>query len=107
VKRRVRILPAAQSDADVIFDWLSERSPQGAESWATAFKAAVADLADNADRHASASEAKRIKRPLRQAFFKTGYGKRYRLILFLTEDEVRILRVRAPGQRPLRNTDLE
>jgi len=107
VTRRVQLLPAAQKDAEWIFEWLCNRSPPGAVSWAVAFKIAVASLAEGADRHASASEASRLKRPLRQTTFKTEHGKRYRLVFIIADEEVRILRVRAPGQKPLRNADFD
>ncbi len=38
---------------------------------------------------------------LRQAFFKTRKGNTYRMILKLNPDEVKILRIRGQGQRPL------
>jgi len=43
---------------------------------------------------------------LRQAFFKTRKGNTYRMILKLNPDEVKILRIRGQGQRPLSSDEL-
>jgi plasmid stabilization system protein ParE len=39
--RRLNIFPRAEQDAQKIFDWIAERSPQGANSWFAALEAAT------------------------------------------------------------------
>jgi toxin ParE1/3/4 len=94
----VRILGRAWSDADAIFDWLAARSPAGAARWYAAFLKATQDLLDNPLRHEFAPESKLIEREIRHRFFKTRRGRVYRLLFVIVGDEIRILRVRGPGQ---------
>lgn len=103
----VQVLPAAELDAWKIFRMLNEKSHSGADRWYEAFLAATEELADRPERRALAPEAKRVQRPIREAFFKTPRGLHYRLIDLIVEDEVRVVRVRAPGHRPLRRKDLD
>ncbi len=53
-----------------------------------------------------ASEDAEFDFELRQALSKTRYGVPYRCVFAVVEDEVRILRVRGPGQAPLKAGDL-
>jgi plasmid stabilization system protein ParE len=91
---------------DHIFDWLQRRSPQGAATWFNALSEAVDKIVENPGGYAPISEAlPRWNRQIRQALFKTPRGKRYRIVFELTETEIRLLRVRGPGQPPLRRRD--
>jgi plasmid stabilization system protein ParE len=102
-----RILERAREDVQRIFDWLERRSPQGAVNWYVALVDAVERIAENPESYAITSEAlPRWNREIHQALFKTPRGRRYRIIFELTETEIRILRVRGPGQPPLRGRDL-
>lgn len=107
MSHRVHILPAAYRDSWRIFYWIQEQSQRGADRWYEAFLAAANELSDRPERRPLAAEAKRLGQPIRQAFFKTAHGQRYRLIYLVVADEVQVLRVRAPGQRPLRRSDIE
>jgi plasmid stabilization system protein ParE len=102
----VELLVDAQAEADVILEWLRERSPQGAMAWVAALNSAIASLSQNPERHAFAMEAKRLREPIRELFFKTEHGHRYRLLFMIEDEKVRVLRVRAPGQKPLRRKDI-
>jgi plasmid stabilization system protein ParE len=104
---RVQVLPAAELDAWKIFRLLNKKSRSGADRWYAAFLDATDELSDRPERRALAPEAKRVQRPIREAFFKTPRGLLYRLIYLIVDDEVRVLRVRAPGHRPLRRKDLD
>jgi hypothetical protein len=55
---------------------------------------------------AEAPESGPLKRSLRQAPFKTRRGRVYRIVFEASENEIMILRVRGPGQSPLRRRDL-
>ncbi|MFO0966049.1 MAG: type II toxin-antitoxin system RelE/ParE family toxin [Gemmataceae bacterium] len=107
MKRLVRITARARADVDAIFVWLARRSPQGAQTWYDAFFEAVAGIAADPDRYSLAAEVlSRWNRTIRQAFFKTPRGRRYRILFEVTEKHVIILRVRGHGQPPLRPRDL-
>lgn len=104
--RHVRILHRAQDDAEAIFDWLWTRSEQGAIRRRSAFDVAARGLSKDADIWSIASEAARVGTPIRQKFFKTPHGRRYRIIYRIDGEEVVVLRVRGPGEPPLRRRDL-
>jgi plasmid stabilization system protein ParE len=103
----VQVLPAAELDAWKIFRMLNKKSRSGADRWYAAFLEATDELSERPERRALAPEAKRIQRPIRESFFKTPRGLLYRLIYLIVENEVRVVRVRAPGNRPLRRADLD
>lgn len=98
----VRLVTSAKSDVDDIFSWLLARSAKGALNWYSSLSARLERLSDDAGGCAVAREAHRLKRDIRETYFKTRYGNRYRLIFTIEESEVRILRVRALGQKLLR-----
>lgn len=102
----VVVLSAAQADADAIHAWLAERSLQGATNWREAYRNALTGLCQDALQHVFADERRRVNRDLRQKQFKTHRGRIYRLIYLIVENEVRILRVRGPGQSSLDADDL-
>jgi hypothetical protein len=66
----------------------------------------VVKIADDAESFPAADEAERLKRDLRYTIFKTKKGRYYRIVFDFTDVEVRILRVRWPGQRSIRKRDL-
>ena len=103
---RVSVLDRADRDADAILRWLSKLSPRGAIRWLFAYNSIKEKLARDPLSHGLAPEDGRVDFELRQIFFKTPRGKRYRSVFTVTGDEVRILRVRGPHQRPLRRKDL-
>jgi hypothetical protein len=57
--------------------------------------------------HGYASEGRLLGRNVREKFFKTRQGRRYRLLYTINGDVVRVLRVRGPGQPPVRRRDLK
>lgn len=97
----VRVLPRAEFDVQQIYNWLSERSPEGARRWWLAFEETVAGIKQQPSGLALAPEAKWIDRELRQLLFKTAHGRYYRALYVIVENEVRVLRVRGPGQPEL------
>ncbi|MFM9960166.1 MAG: type II toxin-antitoxin system RelE/ParE family toxin [Planctomycetaceae bacterium] len=103
---RVRLLSLAREDTQQIFDWLAQREPRGAEAWYNALQVRLAQLREDADGCAVAAESRQLGEEVRETFFKTRQGNRYRIVFSVSESEVRIHRVRAPGLRPLRQSDL-
>lgn len=102
----IKILRRAEADLSRIFNWLRKRSPSGANSWYEALAQAIRELAKDAHRYAVAAESAKLGADVRECFFKTRHGLRYRIVFVIALDEVRVLRIRAPGQRPLRRRDL-
>ena len=82
-------------------------SPTGAAAWLDAFQDAVDGLEEGALQHGRASEGRSLGRDVREKFFKTKRGKRDRLLYRIKRDEVRVLRVRGPGQPPVHRRDLK
>jgi hypothetical protein len=72
-----------------------------------AFQAAVTELETHAMQHAQVSEGKKLGHNVREKLFKTRQGRRYRLLYSVAGTDVRVLRVRGPGQPPVRRRDLK
>jgi len=103
----VRVQPQAQADADRILDWLAPQSPAGAQRWRAAFRLAAASLSNDPTRFALAPECKKLGTEVRQRLFKTRRGGSYRLLFMIVDDEVHVVRVRGPGQRPIHRGEIE
>jgi plasmid stabilization system protein ParE len=106
MKYKVIALHRAEEDVGHITRWIAERSLQGAEAWLDAYEQVLAHLAENADSLATAPESVDCNIPLKQALFKTAHGRTYRAVFTIAGNEVRILRVRGPGQPPLQDDEL-
>jgi plasmid stabilization system protein ParE len=91
---------------DHIFNWLVQRSGQGAISWYLAFRRAVDKIAALPEMFGETPESHPLSRRLRQAPFKTRRGRVYRIVFEVSDTEIMVLRVRGPGQAPLRKRDL-
>jgi toxin ParE1/3/4 len=101
MSHRVVVLTRAQDELLSIALWLAERSPEGALRWLDAFDVAKAHLAANPFAFGLAPEDESVRRGIRQVFFKTPHGRRYRALFTVVDDEVRVLHVRGPGQAPM------
>lgn len=104
---RLIILRRAQDDVERIALWLRKRSHAGMLAWRYALGDAFQEIIADPLRWNRVAEARRLPVGLRQYFFRTRMGNPYRIVYFIEESEVRILRVRAPGQRPLRTKDVQ
>jgi plasmid stabilization system protein ParE len=103
---QLRILPRAEGDVQHIFDYIHKRSPDGAVRWWEAFQLSAQLAAMHPFRYALSSENVLSSMELRQFLFKTRRGRTYRAVFVVVGDEVRILRVRGPGQAPLTPEEL-
>ena len=103
--RRLNIVPRAEQDAQ-IFDWIAERSPDGANRWFAAFEHATKEVAQGSRPYGLAPEGQHVTYELRQFLFKTSHGRIYRGVFTVVGDEVRVLRIRGPGQPPLTADEL-
>lgn len=106
MRLRLKILERAREDAQAIFDYLNERSPQGAANWWEAFENAANHACVGNVEFAFAPENDAVSYELRQVLFKTRRGRTYRFVFTVVEDEFRILRVRGPGQPNLQTDEL-
>lgn len=103
----VRELTRAKEDKQRILEWLLERSRQGAAAWLTAYDDALDRPNRSADAYGCALETDDCPSvDLRQLLFKTRRGRVYRVLFFIEETDVYVLRVRGPGQPPLQPDEL-
>lgn len=101
----VVIQERARDDIDEILEWIGKRSPEGARRWLAELWTSIDDLAHEPDRFALAAEAARLGVSVRERLFRTRRGRNYRLLFLVDRLVVRVLRVRAPGQRPVETLD--
>lgn len=106
MKYQVVALRRAEDDVRHITRWIAERSIQGADAWLDAYEQLLLRLAEYADSCAVALEDSEFDLALKQAFFGTQHGRTYRAIFTILGDQVRILRIRGPGQPPLQHDEL-
>ena len=104
---RVTILDRARQDFDQIVAWIFERSPQGADRWIARFEETLARLEENPLAAPIAGESKELREEVRHILFRTRAGRTYRALFLVAGEEVRILRIRGPGQKSLRRKDIE
>jgi plasmid stabilization system protein ParE len=106
MKYNVIALRRAEADIRHIARWIAQRSLQGADSWLDAYEQLLARLAEHADSFPALLEDADCNVPLKQALFRTRYGRTYRAVFTIAGDDVRILRVRGPGQPALQDDEL-
>jgi hypothetical protein len=102
----VHELPKARADKRSIFEWLFERSPQGARAWLAAYNDILQRLENQATSFGAALENEDCELDVKQAFFKTKRGRVYRVLFFVDNTDAYVLRVRRPGQAPVKLIDL-
>jgi plasmid stabilization system protein ParE len=102
----IKILGRAIADIDRITAYIKQRSPQGAAAWLNALQRAMKRLEQNAESCGEADENQRFDISLKQVLFKTRRGRVYRIVFTIVEYEVRILRIRGPGQAPIEPGDV-
>jgi len=102
---RVQELKLAEADVRAVFDWLSQRSAQGAEAWLDAYEEMIDGLTRFAG-HGLAPEDRTCEFKVQQVLFKTRHGNVYRALYYVEGEDVFILRVRGKGQAQLRPEEL-
>ncbi|QEG35913.1 type II toxin-antitoxin system RelE/ParE family toxin [Bythopirellula goksoeyrii] len=95
---RVNLTLRAETDVSEILQYIRERSPQGAATWADRFDQVLAELTESANRKPLAPENGDHEEEIRHVVFKTRVGKKYRAIFLIREDLVLVTHVRGPGQ---------
>jgi plasmid stabilization system protein ParE len=106
MSHRVFILRKAEADLRHFLDWLSERSVAGAERWYAAYLHCVDAIAADPRSFPLLDEHPSIQFPVHECFFGTPRGRRYRMLFVVIGSDVRILRIRGPGQSPVSWNDL-
>lgn len=106
MRYRVIVLARARHDVASIYDWIAERTTEGAQRWLEQFEKAAAALEANPFIAPLAPESGSFDIEIRSIAFRTRAGRTYRAVFTVADDEVRILRVRGPGQPPLRSADV-
>jgi len=102
---RVVITEPADQNFRAHFDWIRERSIQGAENWRAKMIEAVRSLAKAPERHALARESSVFPVPIHCLLV----GKQrssFRVLYVIADAEVRILAIRRPAQDFLKPDDL-
>jgi plasmid stabilization system protein ParE len=95
---RLEVTRRAEADADAIFDWIAQRSQEGAAKWHFAMLSALHSLTETPFSHSIAPEDELLAREIRQAVFKTRRGHPYRALFTVSEDTVHVLAIRGAGQ---------
>jgi hypothetical protein len=105
---RFHVVALRRADEDVrhIANWLAGHSLQCATAWLEAYDDMLSRLANQADSCEAALEDFDPTMPLKHAFFRTKRGRMYRAVFTIIRDQVRILRIRGPGQPPLTEDEL-
>jgi plasmid stabilization system protein ParE len=106
MKYKVIALRRAEADVRHIARWIAQRSPQGAYAWLDAYDQLLERLAEHAESSPAAVEDAYCSIPLKEAVFQTRRGRAYRAVFTIVGDQVRILRVRGPGQPPLQDDEI-
>lgn len=104
---KVRVSTRAERDVDAIYDWLADRSPEGALRWYQTYLSALDGLSVTALGSASAPEADLLGIDLRQAFFGTRKGHVYRFLMVLKDGAIHVVGIRGAGQANATWGDLE
>lgn len=103
---QVRLLPKAKDDFHAMYEYIAKRSPEGADRWVAALESGLEKLKKNPRLCGFAPEDRSFSRGLRQLIFGTRQGLRYRAVYFVEDDQVLVVRLRGPGQPPLRKAEI-
>jgi plasmid stabilization system protein ParE len=102
----VIVCESALADLDDAFSYVEHHAPRTTAEWLDRFQTAIEALSGSASIHPAADEARKCKRPLRQAL----YGKPpyvFRIIFFIDSDTVHVLRAVRAQQRALTKRQID
>jgi hypothetical protein len=74
--------------------------------WRDEFYKTLDEIAVDPNLSSAVAEGNRLPHGLKQWLFSTRQGNVFRIVFLIQQQEVWVLRVRGPGQRPLRMGDL-
>jgi len=107
VSYRVRLTRSAAIDLERRLGSLAERSPQLAARLNDRFEDCLFRLRDFPLSCGVAYEARFFEREVRHLLFGLNRKRRYRALFTVEGDEVTILAIRAPGERPVEPWELD
>jgi len=105
IKRKVLILRRAKEDLRKALKYLASFAPQAAQRWADGLQDAIEELATNAERWGVAPETGLLGLQIRQLIYRAKSGSATRALFVIAGDQVRVLRIRRPGQPNLTSAD--
>lgn len=88
----------AQANIGSIYDWISQRSLQGANRWYRTLQGTLDSLKDSADHCAVAPESRHFLEVIRSVTFRMRSGRTYRVLFTIDGTQIHVLYVRGPGQ---------
>ena len=103
---RLEITRRAAADRDTCFDFIFDRSTQGALRWLDEFEAAAASLLTEPF-YGEAPENDDHEETIRQKFFGTPHGRTYRLLYIVRGNVIYIIHVRGAGQDVMAAGEIE
>lgn len=103
---RVRLTKGAEADYEERLTSLTERSPDAARKLHASYLKALERLRDFPLSCGLSHENPRFDEELRHLLFGVYRKRRYRALFTIRSDEVVILAIRAPGERPVRPDDI-
>jgi plasmid stabilization system protein ParE len=104
---RVRLAKAAEADLERRLNALAERSPGAARRLNDRFESALIRLRDFPFPCGRAYENASFAEELRHPLFRIHPQRKYRALFVVQDDEIIVLAVRAPGERPVESDDIE
>jgi len=95
---RVVLEDEAKRNVNAIFDWIAQRSVDGAERWYQTFSGTIQAIAEDGRRFAIAPESRHFENDILNATFRMRSGRTYRVLFTIAGKEAHVLYVRGPGQ---------
>jgi plasmid stabilization system protein ParE len=104
---RVELTAGAYADLDRLMAWLEERSSlAAAEQLSARFYESLDRLESRPLSCGLAYENRYFPTEVRHLLFEVWKGKAYRALFIVQEDLVRVLCIRAPGEKPVKPKDV-
>jgi plasmid stabilization system protein ParE len=103
----VELTEGAYADLDRLTAALEERWPEGSERVIARFYAALPRLESFPLACGLAYESQFFPYEVRHLLFEIHKGRTYRALFNVQDDRVRVLAVRAPGEKPITPEDIE
>jgi hypothetical protein len=105
---RVELTDGAFADLDRRMDWLTKRSSaHAADRLSAQFYESLSRLEANPFSCGLAYENRHFAHEVRHLLFEASKGQTYRALFTVQGDVVRILCIRAPGEKPVRPRDIQ
>ena len=102
---RVELTARALRDLDRLMAWLAERSPGSEDRLSTRLYQVLPRLETNPFVCGFAYENPDFPEELRHLLFETRKNRVYRVLFIIRGDVVKVLCIRAPGEKPVRPDD--